>query len=69
MLLVRRRGQGQVTGGGHGDVTSGMNLAGDGTDVARSNDLEVSARLDDRAVLGGAVATGQCAGDLAVALF
>ena len=47
VLFVRRRGQGQVTGGGHGDVACGFDLAGDGADVSRRNDLEVTARFDD----------------------
>ena len=69
VLFVRRRSQGQVTACGHGDVAGSIDLAGDGADVSRCNDLEVAARLDDRAVLSGAVAMGQRACNLAVALF
>ena len=69
VLFVRRRGQGQVTGSSHGDVAGSIDLAGNGADISCSNDLEVAARLDDRAVLSGAVATRQRASNLAVALF
>ena len=69
MLLVCSRGQGQVARCGHGQVAGGCNLAGDSADIPRGNKLEVATRFNDRAILGDALATRQCAGNLAVALF
>ncbi len=69
MLLIRRRGQRQVARGSHGNITLGIDLAGDGRQVSPRSKRNVTPGRQRRAELGELLSTVALADTDGIALF